>query len=541
MNAFPAQSFVGLVDLASAELGGKALGASDDFFAGVENLIQPGPAVFDPSRYTERGKWMDGWESRRKRVAGHDFCVLELGAPGRVYGFDVDTSHFVGNHPPFAAIEGLRAAPGTPLEELLARSWVKLLPQSRLGPGCQNLFAAEPCEAVSHVRLSIYPDGGVARLRVYGKVEPGSAPPSERESDELTRREIPKGLVDLAALKNGALALACSDARFGHMQSLLLPGRARVMGEGWETRRGRPPDHRHDWILIQLAERGTIEAIEVDTNHYKGNYPERCSIDFIDAASALTTDLMGAPDFSPLVEQVPLQADKRHFLKREIVPHGPVTHVRLNIFPDGGISRLRLWGRTAMGQSALRGPSLSAQAALDSLSPQEAREALHRCCGSTRWVDRVLASRPFASAARLAVVARQAFGELERDDFLEAFSHHPAIGADLSALREKFASTLSWSENEQAGVAHADEVTLMELGAANRDYFKRFGYTFIVCASGKSAGEMLALLRGRLENDAATELRIAALEQQKITYLRLEKLASPGPITPGSPSKERTP
>jgi allantoicase len=525
MNDFAPRSFVGLVDLASAELGGKALGASDDFFAGVANLIQPGRAIFDPDRYTDRGKWMDGWESRRKRVHGHDFCVLELGAPGRVYGFDVDTSHFVGNHPPFAQIEGVRAPPGTPLPELLARSWVKLLPQSPLGPGCQNLFAAEPCEAVSHVRLSIYPDGGVARLRIYGKVEPGSALPSEHDSDELTRREIPAGLVDLAALKNGALALACSDARFGHMQSLLLPGRARVMGEGWETRRGRPPDHRHDWILIQLAERGTIEAIEVDTNHYKGNYPERCSIDFIDAPSALTTDLMGAPDFSPLVEEVPLQADKRHFLKREISPHGPVTHVRLNIFPDGGISRLRLWGKPSARRSALHGPSTSTQATLDSLSSDEAREALQRCCGSTRWVDRVLASRPFGSSAGLAVVARHAFAALERDDFLEAFSHHPAIGADLSALREKFASTSSWSSHEQGGVANADEATLLELAAANRAYVKRFGYTFIVCATGKSAAQMLSLLKERLENDAAIELRIAALEQQKITYLRLEKLA----------------
>jgi allantoicase len=531
MTAFPLRSFAGLVDLASAELGAKALGASDDFFAGVENLIQPGHAVFAPDRYTERGKWMDGWESRRKRTAGHDFCVIELGAPGRVYGFDIDTSHFIGNHPPFAAIEGLRAPPGTPLPELLSRSWVTLLPQSPLGPGCQNLFAAEACEAVSHVRLNIYPDGGVARLRVYGKVEPGAAAiTSDLESDELTRREIPPGLVDLAALKNGALALACSDSRFGHMQSLLLPGRARVMGEGWETRRGRLPDHHYDWILIRLARRGIIEAMEVDTNHYKGNYPERCSLDFIDAPNALTTDLLGAPDFSPLVEEVALQADTRHFFKREVLPHGPATHVRLNIFPDGGISRLRLWGKPAATRSSTTSSastSASAQAVLDALSADEAREALHRCCGSTRWVDRLLASRPFGSPAGLAVAARHAFSALERDDYLEAFSHHPAIGADLSSLREKFASTLSWSSSEQASVAHADEVTLMELAAANRAYNKRFGYTFIVCASGKSAPEMLALLRARLENDATTELRVAALEQQKITYLRLEKLAEP--------------
>ncbi len=250
-------------------------------------MIQPGRAVFDPDRYTERGKWMDGWESRRKRVPGHDFCVLELGAPGRVYGFDVDTSHFVGNHPPFAVIEGLRAPAGTPLSELLARSWVKLLPQSPLGPGCQNLFAAEPCEAVSHVRLSVYPDGGVrslARLRQGGARRRGARAPSSRATSSRAEKSRPASSISPrsrtarshspAPTRASATCKACS-----------FRG-ARVMGEGWETRRGRPPDHRHDWILIQLAERGTVEAIEVDTNHYKGNYPERCSIEFIDAASA---------------------------------------------------------------------------------------------------------------------------------------------------------------------------------------------------------------------------------------------------------------
>jgi allantoicase len=338
-------TFAGLVDLAAADLGGQALGASDDFFAGVENLILRGRAVFDEHRYTDRGKWMDGWESRRKRGKGHDSCVIALGARGRVYGFDIDTAHFIGNHPPFASVEGLEAAADTPLAELSAGPWRPLLAQVPLQPGSQNLFAAEPSRAVTHVRLSIFPDGGVARFRVFGKVEASFAPP---ELDEQSRAEVPVGLVDLGALKNGAHALACSDARFGAMNSMLLPGRARVMGEGWETRRGRPPDHRHDWILVRLAARGSVDVIEVDTNHYKGNFPERCSIDAIDWPDARITDLIDAGGGSPwsvLLPPTPLEADARLFLRSEILAHGTISHVRLNIFPDGGVSRLRLWGK----------------------------------------------------------------------------------------------------------------------------------------------------------------------------------------------------
>jgi allantoicase len=334
-------AFVGLVDLAAAALGGETLGASDDFFAGVENLIQPGRARFEPDRYTDRGKWMDGWESRRKRGKGHDWCVLRLGAAGRVYGFDIDTGHFVGNHPPFAAVDALSASRDTPFADLLAMPWRPLLPQVPLSPGSQNLFAAEPGGHVTHVRLSIFPDGGVARFRVFGKVTPGLAEP---EIDERSRAEGATGLFDLAALKSGARALACSDARFGGMNNLLLPGRARHMGEGWETRRARAPDHHHDWIIVKLARRGTLALVEIDTNHYKGNFPERATLEGIDAPLARITDLIQASRWVPLLGPVPLEADRRHFFRAEVAAHTWISHVRLNVFPDGGVSRLRLWG-----------------------------------------------------------------------------------------------------------------------------------------------------------------------------------------------------
>jgi 2-oxo-4-hydroxy-4-carboxy-5-ureidoimidazoline decarboxylase len=170
------------------------------------------------------------------------------------------------------------------------------------------------------------------------------------------------------------------------------------------------------------------------------------------------------------------------------------------------------------------GSTPEAFAWLDAQPAAEARAALRRCCGSGRWVERMLARRPFGSAAAMRRAARDAWAGLDRADTLEAFAHHPAIGDDLAALRAKFAETAAWSNDEQAGVALADERTLVELQAANREYRERFGYVFLVCATGKTAAEMLAALRARLPNDPDDELAIAAAELAKITELRLEKL-----------------
>jgi allantoicase len=333
--------FSNLVDLASAALGGSAVGASDDFFAEASALVEPGEPRFDPDRYTERGKWMDGWESRRRRDGAHDYAVVELGVPGKVLGLDLDTRHFVGNHPPFASVDGLRAPRGTPLGELLALRWWPLLSQVSLRAGAQNLFAAHAEAPVSHVRLNVFPDGGEARLRVYGEVEPFSVLP---EHDDESRALVPGELFDLVALKNGGRALACSDARFGSMNQLLMPGRARVMGEGWETRRGRPPDHRNDWLIARLAARGTPAVVEIDTNHYRGNFPERCSLEGIDRPHATTIDLLSGA-WHEILPVLPLRASTRHFFTEELMARGPLSHVRLNIFPDGGVSRLRIWGK----------------------------------------------------------------------------------------------------------------------------------------------------------------------------------------------------
>jgi allantoicase len=333
-------AFTGLLDLASASLGSEVIACSDDFFAEAAGMLAPGAAVFVPGKYTGRGKWMDGWESRRKRGPGHDHCLLRLGVPGELQAFDIDTAHFVGNHPAFASIEGLLASSGElSLPELLQQPFQELLPQSPLLPGAQNLFVARPAGVVTHLRLNIFPDGGVARFRAYGKVAPSWKAPA---LDAETRPHVSSHLFDLAALENGAQALACSDAHFGGMNNLLLPGRASNMGSGWETRRRRGPGH--DFLVIQLGARGTPRVLEVDTHHFKGNFPERFALDGIDAAGARPSDLVARSDWHELVPETRLEADKRHFYARELNAPGPLTHVRLRIFPDGGVSRLRVWG-----------------------------------------------------------------------------------------------------------------------------------------------------------------------------------------------------
>lgn len=509
-------AFHGLVDLASASLGGEALLTTDDFFASAQNMLAPGPAVFIAGKYSERGKWMDGWESRRKRGPGHDFCLVKLGVPGRVLAFDIDTSHFNGNHPAFASVEGVLAPHDLPPERILELPFQELLPQSPLLPTSQNLFLARGAGEVSHLRLDIFPDGGVARFRAFGKVTTQWRAP---ELDDESRAHVAPGLFDLAALDNGALSLACSDAHFGGMNNLLLPGRAPNMGSGWETRRRRGPGH--DWLIIQLAARGTPRVVELDTKHFKGNFPERCALDGIDAAGARPSELIASEAWRPVLPETPLTADARHFYATELSVKAPITHVRLRIFPDGGVSRLRIWGErtTEAGR-----PNSEAIARLNSLSEPEARQLLTTCCGAARWVDAMLAVRPFGSASELLQHAERIWRGLQSVDYLEAFSHHPEIGADLSELRRKFASTAALSEQEQAGAARASEAVLVTLRAQNQLYRERFGYTFIVCASGKSADEVLALLTQRAHNAPEVEIGLAAAEQAKITRLRLEKL-----------------
>jgi allantoicase len=323
----------GLIDLASARIGGLALLANDEFFAGKENLLKPGRGVFIPDKYTDHGKWMDGWETRRRRTPGHDWCIVQLGLRGVIREIDIDTNHFLGNHPPFASLEAVCLTNNFPRDHssVDALDWTSLLPQSPLNPGSQNPFRIASEQTWTHVRLNIFPDGGVARLRVYGMVVP-----------DWSQRKIGE-LVDLAAVENGGVPLACSDMFFSSMNNLIMPGRSENMGDGWETKRRRGPGS--DWIILKLGRPGVIRKVEVDTNHFKGNYPDTCSIEAYSAPTASTEELTsGKLNWREILPRTKLQPDTRHFFESELAAIDNCTHVRLNIYPDGGVSRLRLWG-----------------------------------------------------------------------------------------------------------------------------------------------------------------------------------------------------
>jgi allantoicase len=494
------EAFAGYVDLASAAVGGEAVLTSDDFFAGQENLVRPKPAHFDPATYTDRGKEMDGWESRRKRVPGHDWCIVRLGIAGRIRGVDIDTSHFLGNHPPFASIDACDAPPDTSPEALRdSVVWTRILDVAALKRGSHNLQPVADSRRWTFVRLNIYPDGGVARLRVYGEPQP----------------TLPEGELDLAALVNGGRAIACSDMFFSPMNNLLLPGRSAYMGGGWETRRSRPPGM--DWIIVQLCAPGVVRRITLDTGHFKGNYPDRAAVDGLYWPGAPPNVLPGHAGWQELLPSQKLRADDEKTF--DVPSPRPVTHLRLRILPDGGVARMRAWG-----ERIATAPDDALIDRINAWSDVEAAEAFARCCGARRWVDGMVAGRPFHSRDHLFGHAQQVWWHLGDGDWREAFTHHPRIGADVAALREKFSKTADWSVGEQSGVASAGEQTIAALAAGNTAYEKRFGHIFIVCATGLTADAMLGRLRERLDNEPAAELRIAAGEQAKITELRLAKL-----------------
>ncbi len=315
------------INLAQPRLGAKAIFATDDFFAPKERLLSPAPAVFIAGKYDDHGKWMDGWESRRRRDDGHDYCVVRLGLPGIIKGVDIDTSHFTGNYPPEASIEAC-ACENDPGDDT---NWTEIVPRIGLGPDAHHFLAVDSGEAWTHVRLHIFPDGGIARLRVYGQVR-----------CDWERHDAAE-LIDLIALRHGGRVLACNDRHFGSPENLLAPGRGVDMGDGWETRRRREPGN--DWAIIALGHRGEVRRITVDTAHFKGNYPDRCSVEGADLNGVDDIVILdNTIEWRPLLPEQKLQMDREHLFESELAGVGPITHVRFNIFPDGGVSRLRLFG-----------------------------------------------------------------------------------------------------------------------------------------------------------------------------------------------------
>jgi allantoicase len=318
------------IRLEQPRLGTRVTYASDEFFASKERLIQPADPVFIADKYDDHGKWMDGWESRRRRTPGHDDCIIRLGLPGVVRGVDIDTSYFTGNYPPQASIDACVSDDDVPQS-----GWTEIVPRTDLEGDAHHYVPVGDHNVWTHLRLNIYPDGGVARLRIHGEV--------------LADFEDGDGVVDLFALRNGGRALAASDEHYGSMHNLNLPGRGVNMGDGWETARRRGPGN--DWVIAALGRPGTIERVEVDTAHFKGNYPDRVSVE----AALFGNHAEATPDsecWRTLLPEVKLSMDQQHYFDTELETPGPVSHVRLSIYPDGGVSRLRVFGRVADGEES---------------------------------------------------------------------------------------------------------------------------------------------------------------------------------------------
>lgn len=326
--------FTEYIDLAAERLGGHVLAANDEFFAPKENLLKASAPVWIADKYTEFGKWMDGWETRRRRTPGYDWCIVKLGLPGFIHGVVVDTAFFTGNFPDHCEIEACTAREDSSLAQLEdpATKWSSLLPKSQLAGDSRNLFPLAPGERITHLRLKIYPDGGVARLRVHGEVAP--------DWQALTRAG---GEIDLASVEHGGWVIVSSDMFYGSRNNLIQPGRSTGMHDGWETRRRRGPGH--DWCIVRLGTAGTVSRVEIDTSYFKGNFPDSCSLEVCNAPRDLVDpDALAALPWKEILPKEKLRADSLHVYEKELQESGEVTHAQFRIYPDGGVARLRIFG-----------------------------------------------------------------------------------------------------------------------------------------------------------------------------------------------------
>ena len=317
------------INLAQPRLGAEIVSCSDDFFAECSRMLQPQPPVFIDDKFDDHGKWMDGWETRRRRNGGYDHAIVKLALPGIIKGVDIDTTHFTGNFPPAGSLDACYCSDAAPNENTI---WIPVISSVSLAGDCHHYFEVDEAQIFTHVRLNIFPDGGIARLRIYGQVQCDW----QSKDKHLT--------YNLAAVEYGARAIAWNDAHFGSAANLLAPGRGINMGDGWETRRRREPGH--DWCIIELGHVGLIEKIIVDTAHFKGNYPDRCSIQAALVEGGTTDSIITQSQFWPdLLPPSQLKMDEIHEYTDSIRAIGSISHVRLSIFPDGGISRVRLFGK----------------------------------------------------------------------------------------------------------------------------------------------------------------------------------------------------
>ena len=317
-----------LVNLASPKMGTKIISVSDDFFGEVTRMLSDQEPVFIEDKYDTHGKWMDGWESKRRRDGGNDCAIIKLGSPGIISTIEVDTSFFTGNFPPFFSFEG------TDSKEIPKNDneWIPLITKSSLIGDQKNNFNIESNITLNYVRLQIFPDGGVARLRLFGEVK--------YDWSNFNNNE----LIEFSSLNLGGSIITFNNAHYGDVSALLSLGRGKTMGDGWETRRRREPGN--DWIIIKLAKKAIVKNIEIDTAHFKGNFPDQASIQAISTPSELNVKniIKDSEKWDFILNKTKLKADNVHKFNLDLNSQKEATHIRLNIYPDGGVSRLRIFG-----------------------------------------------------------------------------------------------------------------------------------------------------------------------------------------------------
>ena len=316
------------INLAQPRLGAEIVSCTDDAFADCSRMLKPEAPVFIDGKFDDFGKWMDGWETQRRRNGGYDHAIVKLGLAGEIKGIDIDTTHFTGNYPPAASLEACysKTAPDD------SSDWQTLIPSTSLQGNSHHYFDIDNASCFTHIRLNLYPDGGVARLRIHGRVV--------SDADSLDRA----ALHNLASVELGARAIAWNDAHFGVVANLLNPGKGINMGDGWETRRRREPGY--DWCIIELGHAGFVEGVVLDTAFFKGNYPDRCSIQAASVGAGTKESIITQSQFwDELLPPQKLEMDCEHEFSAELQDVGSVTHLRINIFPDGGLSRVRILGK----------------------------------------------------------------------------------------------------------------------------------------------------------------------------------------------------
>jgi allantoicase len=319
----------GLIDLAQPRLGSKVIFKTDDFFASANRIIDPKPPVFKDRLFDKNGKWMDGWESRRKRTSGHDYLIIKLGKPGSIAKVDINTAHFNGNQPSMVSLEGCNSKS----KNYKNYKWKTIINKKKTKANSHHIFNVSSKLIFTHVKLNIFPDGGVARLRLYGSI-----------SKENVKFE--KKIINLASLLNGSSIIACNNEHFGKAENILAPGKAKNMGDGWETRRRR--DKGYDWLILNTVKGNKINKIEISTHHFKGNFPHYCSLQasFIPKKQTSLLIVKNSNKWKYLLNKVKLSANKTHKFTNKLMKNNKINFIKINIFPDGGISRFKIFGKS---------------------------------------------------------------------------------------------------------------------------------------------------------------------------------------------------